>query len=98
MLMLPLDVGNYRIGSNISMDVFWYIIYLTSASLIFIVLPFALFYYETDEEKVFKWRLWTAVKYELFVLVITLLILLCSWAGLRYADLPVTANTCSYFN
>lgn len=53
MLLLPLDVANYRNDSNIQMRTFWYIIYLTSAAFICIVLPFALFYYETDEEKEF---------------------------------------------
>ena len=47
---MPLDVGNYRAGSNVDMKIFWYIIYMTSAVFIIIVLPFALFYYESDED------------------------------------------------
>ncbi len=53
MLMLPLDVGNYRDNSNIQMKTFWFIIYLVSAALICVILPFGIFYYETDEEKEF---------------------------------------------
>jgi hypothetical protein len=51
--MLPLDVGNYRDGSNIQMNIFWYIIYCTSAVFIVLILPFGIFYYESDEEKDF---------------------------------------------
>ena len=36
------------------------------------------------------------MKYELFVLIISILIVLCSYAGLRYANLPVVSTTCSY--
>mmetsp|Transcript_1719 Transcript_1719/g.1627 ORF Transcript_1719/g.1627 Transcript_1719/m.1627 type:complete len:415 (+) Transcript_1719:234-1478(+) len=77
------------------MDLFWFLIYCTSAFFIFLFLPFGIFFYETDEEKEFKWRLWTAVKYELFVFIISLLVIMCTYAGLRFADLPVVANTCS---
>jgi hypothetical protein len=49
-LLLPLDVGNFRAGSNVDMKMFWYIIYMTSAFFVTIVLPFGLFYYESDED------------------------------------------------
>lgn len=49
-LLLPLDVGNFRGGSNVDMKMFWYIIYMTSAFFIIVVLPFALFYYESDDD------------------------------------------------
>ena len=52
-LLLPLDVGNYRTGSNVDMKIFWYIIYMTSAFFIILILPFALFYYESDEDHTF---------------------------------------------
>lgn len=35
------------------MKTFWYIIYMTSAFFIIIILPFALFYYESDEDQTF---------------------------------------------
>lgn len=35
------------------MKIFWYVIYMTSAFFICIILPFALFYYESDEDKSF---------------------------------------------
>lgn len=53
MLILPLDVGNYRADSNVDMKIFWYIIYMTAAFFVCIILPFALFYYESDEDNTF---------------------------------------------
>ena len=47
---MPLDVGNFRGGSNVDMKMFWYIIYMTSAFFIIVILPFALFYYESDDD------------------------------------------------
>lgn len=46
-------MGNFRAGSNVDMKTFWYIIYMTSAFFIIIILPFALFYYESDEDQTF---------------------------------------------
>lgn len=53
MLILPLDVGNFRESSNVDMKIFWYIIYMAAAVFMTIILPLALFYYESDEEKSF---------------------------------------------
>lgn len=52
-LILPLDVSNFRNGTNVDMKIFWYIIYMTSAFFVTIILPFALFFYESDEDKTF---------------------------------------------
>lgn len=57
MLLLPLDVNNFRDGTNVDMKIFWYIIYMTSLVLIVIILPLALFYYESDEDKSFVYIL-----------------------------------------
>jgi len=50
-LMLALDVVNYRENTNIDMFVFWQIVYMSSLFLCTIVLPFAYFFYETDEDQ-----------------------------------------------
>lgn len=41
-------------------------------------------------------RLWTAIKFEVMLLIVISIILFGSYAGLRFAQLPVTANTCQY--
>ena len=52
-LMLPLDVQNTREGTNFEMYMMWYIVIMSSLFYITVVLPFGLFYSETDEEKEF---------------------------------------------
>ena len=41
-------------------------------------------------------RLCTAFKYEVMLIVIVAIVLFGSYAGLRFAQLPLTANTCTY--
>ena len=52
-LMLALDVQNTREGTDFRLNMMWYIVIIASLVSITIVLPFALFYAETDEEKEF---------------------------------------------
>ena len=51
--MLPLDVQNTRENTNFEMYMMWYIIIMSALFYITVVLPFGLFYSETDEEKEF---------------------------------------------
>jgi LMBR1 domain-containing protein 1 len=41
-------------------------------------------------------RLCTAVKYEVLLLIIIAIVLFGSYAGLRFAQLPLVANTCKF--
>lgn len=43
-------------------------------------------------------RLWTSIKYEVLLIVLVSIGLFGSYAGLRFATLPVTANTCEYLD
>ena len=52
-LLLPLDVQNSRENTNIDMRMFWYVIQMSSLFYICVVLPFGLYYAESDEEKNF---------------------------------------------
>lgn len=49
-LMLPLDVVNTRENTNIDMFIFWQIIYMSSLFMTTIIIPFAFFFYDTDED------------------------------------------------
>ena len=51
--MLCLDVENTREGTDFKMFMMWYIISMSSLFYITVVLPFGLFYSETDEERDF---------------------------------------------
>jgi hypothetical protein len=55
-LMLPLDVSNVRgiDGGGIDMKLFWFIIYLSTAVFIGLILPSLIFWYEADPD-------WTCV-------------------------------------
>lgn len=52
-LLLALDVENTREGTDFKMYMFWYAIIMSAAFMVSVVLPFGLFYAETDEEKEF---------------------------------------------
>jgi len=57
-LLLPLDVGNSRgDGLGLDMGLIWQIVYIIILVAITILLPFAMFIYESDEEKSFNSRL-----------------------------------------
>lgn len=59
MLVLALDVQNTREDTNFKMYMFWYIIFMSSLFYMTVILPFGLFFAETDEEKEFVSRLET---------------------------------------
>ncbi|KAH3766638.1 LIMR family protein [Pelomyxa schiedti] len=49
-LMLPLDVANRGPpDGEIPMDIIWLVVYITMAALAIIVVPFSMFYYESEE-------------------------------------------------
>ena len=49
-LLIPLDVGNYRSDFGLSMYTVWTMFLYTNAILMILVIPFMLFFYETDNE------------------------------------------------
>lgn len=52
-LVMPLDYANAHETTNLHITVMWYIIFMSSLFYITVMLPFGLFYTETDEEKAF---------------------------------------------
>jgi hypothetical protein len=51
---LPLDVSNARgYGGGFNMELIWQIVYATIIITIIILIPFAIFLYESDEDKSF---------------------------------------------
>lgn len=90
-LMVPLDVANLSAidESGIGMKGFWYFIYLLVLILICLLMPFALFFYETDEEDGFCKRFIRSFLYTLAANIVTILVLFISWAFFKFVDLPV---------
>ena len=68
--MLPLDVQNTRENTNFEMYMMWYIVIMSALFYLTVVLPFGLFYSETDEEKEFVSICTTLIK------MLTLIVLL----------------------
>lgn len=61
-LMLPLDVSNMTgFGGGIDMQVFWFVVYITTAAFVLIIIPTLIYYYEADDE-------WTVVKF-IFIII-----------------------------
>lgn len=91
-LLVPLDVANnhgYLASGGINMRTFWFAIYILSLVMITCLLPYAIFFYETDPDKTVVRRLVTALIYTIITLVLVCILLFVSWVFLRYADLPV---------
>lgn len=96
LLTLPLDVANTRTNSNVDVKILWYIIFCTSLAFIVLVLPFGIFFYETDETREFKHRLWSAFKQETITFVVCTLVVTLSFAGLSYSSVPLNMTVCTW--
>lgn len=57
--------------------------------MITILLPFAMFMYETDEDDSVASRLCTALGFTIGTIVVSVLALMISWIFFKYADIPV---------
>eukprot|EP01017_Pseudomicrothorax_dubius_P025556 TRINITY_DN2772_c0_g2_i5.p1 TRINITY_DN2772_c0_g2~~TRINITY_DN2772_c0_g2_i5.p1 ORF type:complete len:399 (-),score=102.13 TRINITY_DN2772_c0_g2_i5:421-1617(-) len=90
-LLLPLDVAASRGQTQAieDMQVFWYVVYGAVAVMITVLLPFAIFYYESDDEKSMGQRVCSALGSEICMAIIVGLILFISWAFLNVAQIPV---------
>jgi hypothetical protein len=72
-LMLPLDVSNLRgFGGQIDMKLFWFIVYITTAVFVLIIIPTFIFFYEADEE----WSFYEKLKYTLCYLIATIIVII----------------------
>jgi LMBR1 domain-containing protein 1 len=96
-LMVPLDVANVSAldTNGIDMKGFWYFVYLTVLIFICLLLPFALFFYETDEEDSFCRRVVKGIIYTLLANIVSILLLFITWNFFKFVQLPVHAITSS---
>lgn len=97
-LLLPLDIANSR-GTGVQVDMisFWYAIMLTIFAFISVLLPFAMFMYETDEDKKLASRLISALGYTIGSFLVIGMILMITWVFFRFADIPVVVTQSSSF-
>lgn len=89
-LMVPLDVANRSaiVNNAIDMRAFWFFLYIIVLVFITVLIPYAIFLYETDEEESMCSRLLKALAYLFGAVVISVLILFISWAFFKYVDIP----------
>jgi len=87
--MLPLDVSNSRGNGGLDMTVFWEMVYIINFIFLTILIPFAIFFYESDDQLTFRKRMCSAICYTLAAFIIFALIFFISYAYLRYAEIPV---------
>lgn len=106
-LLLPLDVGNKGglVGcgywndkcGGLDMDLVWQLVYVVIAGMVVVIVPYTIFYYEADDREGNKgeriW--WTAFKYLIVTLVVSILILVISFVFLRETYIPVSVLSVS---
>lgn len=93
-LMVPLDVANdsaLLLSGGISMIAFWTFLYILVLLMVSIFIPYALFFYQTDQDDSMKKRLLTALCYTFGAVVITVMLLFISWTGLKFCSIPYTS-------
>jgi len=93
-LLLPLDVGNRNSGNTIDMTSVVYVDYIAVMVMLFAVVPFALFYYESDDVTLDKSKRKSQTKQAIIMSVLTFVVLalltVITYLFLSEADIPVT--------
>jgi hypothetical protein len=79
-LMVPLDVGNAVALESASLLSLWTFVYIIILLMVSIFLPYAMFFYETDPEKSFCRRTFTAFLYTLGTVAISCMLLFITWS------------------
>lgn len=89
-LLLPMDVANARTNGGIPMEEIWLAFYIMIAILGVIVIPFTIFYYESeDPDKTSKHQVISAIKYGIIFLVIFVVLSVILYLPLGYAEIPI---------
>ncbi len=99
MLILPWDVAahtSYNGDGGVDASVLWLIVYITTAVMVTVIIPFAFFYYENDmdpDEQVetfWDGQIGQALKYTLIMLGLMCLAFFIMYAYLNVAHIPVS--------
>lgn len=90
-LMVPLDVANASAldPGGIDMKGFWYFVYLLVLIFICLLMPFAMFFYETDEDDSVCSRIIKSILYTLAANIVSILLLFITWNFFKYVEMPV---------
>ena len=86
-MILPLDIANARgYGGGLDMDFLYKALLIVDVILLAFFVPFTLVLYETDEENRLMSRICRAFCYELFFLIITIVLGFIAYASFRKTD------------
>jgi len=88
-LALPLDVANTKVDGGLRIDVIWQILYTTIAVFCIAVIPFAIFYYESEDPDSNKSQLMSALKWTVLSTFVSLFFTFMMWAFLGEAEVPI---------
>jgi len=98
-LIIPLDASNSRgYGAGLRLDLLWQIVLIGVAAFAIILAPFALFFYEADDEKSFCSKFCYAIKMEFFLLLILGSLLTAGYFFLSEAQIPIKEITINFEN
>lgn len=90
-LLLPLDVANTRLNGGFPMDQIWLAIYVIIAVFVVVIIPFAVFYYESeDPDKGPRHQVISAIKYGIVTAIIAAGITVLLFFLFGTAQVPVT--------
>jgi len=92
-LMISLDIGNARgYGGGFNMDSLWQVSILFTSLFLLVLIPFALFFYETDENKAFRQRLTSASTYTVAIFIVIIILLVITYGSFGNTNIPVTVG------
>jgi len=99
-LLMPMDVANQADVAaghqSLPMDLLWLIDYIASGSMILFLLPFLMYYYESDGNVVK--RFFIAFAWQLLYMIVAAGILAIFYAFLGFSDIPVTSLSAPFSN
>ena len=90
-LLLALDVVNFRNETSIDMFKFWQFVYLLSFIWSTLVLPFCFFFYDSDEDLPTKKRICKAFLYQAIYIVVVSVVHFPMYGEMRNAFIPLEA-------
>jgi LMBR1 domain-containing protein 1 len=96
-LSLPLDVANSHGGvGNLQIDILWQILYLSIFCFVTVILPTAMFFFESDDEEPVCDRIWYTAKHLFFVVAVEGLVLGLMYGLIANTSIPIEVYTCDW--
>lgn len=88
-LVLPLDIANTSVDGGLRIDVVWQMLYTTIAVWCIAVIPFAIFYYESEDPDSAKSPLYVALQWTVVTVAVALFVTFLMWGLAGEAEVPV---------